>query len=451
MKKLNKTGLAMGVALAVASSSAFAGTFSIASEAIGVEAATTGKLVVTTTASPEFIPGAGVTADNRVFVTLNNGATFANTTYALWVSDGTDLATEFVLVTPQPKGASILEFRASSDVGLGDDYVLSSDATDITAGIKINAPALAAGSKISIDANADDSFGTFDFYTAKELFRYANQFSASVNSAKVANATIDVDANRLTFTLGSTSDSIELNFVDAGTTNGVDLASTGSADAVDIVLSGDMSVIKSIVLDAGGNQGSFTIDEAAGTATFSAEASDVFSVTSTTLDIEVWGSAALATRTFTVQADLDFESETDKNLIAENTAAGEWSINGLQAKVSHLSLNSTGFVSWLKVVNEGSTAAEISADIIWTLADGTEDSVSGVSLGAVDAGGIATISEAAILAAMGSPTQLVDVSMTVTVAGQTNLIHLVAEKKASNGRVAVPVYYNFGAARDWIQ
>ena len=45
MKKLNKTGLALGVALAVASTGAFAGTFqNIASEAVGVEASTTGSL-----------------------------------------------------------------------------------------------------------------------------------------------------------------------------------------------------------------------------------------------------------------------------------------------------------------------------------------------------------------------------------------------------------------------
>lgn len=455
MKKLNKTGLAMGVALAVASSSAFAGTFTATSAAVGVEAATTGTLVVTTPTSPVFNPGTGVSADNRVFVTLDNGATFANTTYALFVSgSGGEDANEFVLITPTPSGASTLEFRAASAVGVGDVYQLSSDATNSDAGIKVNAPSLAAGSSVNIDANADDSFGTFDFYTAAEIFEYANQFSAAVDAVatSIADATIDVDANRLTFTLGATSDSIVLEFADAGTANGVTLNSAGSTDAVDIVLTGDMSTIQSIVLNDGANdQGTFTIDEDAGTATFSAEASDVFLAASTTLNINVWGSGALATRSFTVQADLNFESETDKNLIAENTAAGEWGINGLQAKVSHLSLNATGFISWLKVVNEGTTAAEITADIIWTLADGTEGSTSGASLGSVDAGGIATVSEASILAAMGDPTQLADVSMTVTVAGQTNLIHLVAEKKASDGRLPVPVYYNPGAGRNWIQ
>ena len=107
-----------------------------------------------------------------------------------------------------------------------------------------------------------------------------------------------------------------------------------------------------------------------------------------------------------------------------------------------MSLNASGFVSWLKVVNEGSSSADVTADIIWTLADGTEGSTTDAALGTVDAGGVLTVSEASILTAIGDPTQLADVSMTVTVAGQVDLVHLIAEKKASDGRLPVPVYYN---------
>ena len=71
-------------------------------------------------------------------------------------------------------------------------------------------------------------------------------------------------------------------------------------------------------------------------------------------------------------------------------------------------------------------------------------------LGSVDAGGIVTIGEAAILTAMGNPTQMADVSMTVTVAAPTDSVHITAEKKASDGRVSVPVYYNTGS-RNWVQ
>lgn len=454
MKKLNKTGLAMGVALAVASTGAFAGTFTAASSVVGVEAASTGTLAVSTQGSVEVVPGTGISPDNRVYIQLDNGATFNDTTYTLHASDGAWSATSAILITPTPKGATELEFRIVDTIAVGNKFLLSSSAANDVNGraasVAVTVPAAAAGTEISIDANADDTFGTFDFFTAAPLFGYANEFSASVDT--LASATIDVDANRNTFTTANSTlvaDEIVLEFARNGSVNS-GVAFTDE-DKVAITLSGDMSTIKDITLDTGMvERGSFVISDDLASATFTADASDVFGV-STTITTEVYGSAALATRTFTVQSDLDFETETDKNLLAEGTDAGEWTINGLQAKVSHMSLNASGFVSWLKVANEGTTAAEISADIIYTLADGTEGSISGAALGTVDAGGVATVSEASILAAIGDPTQLVDASLTVTVAGQINLIHIIAEKKASDGRLPIPVYYNTAAGRNWVQ
>lgn len=451
MTKLSK--LAAGVALAVASSSVFAGGFSsITSESVGVEAASAGTLTANIAGDSVVLdPSTNMSQDNRLYITLTNGAKFNDSTYTLEQSTGgagTGDTSLFVLITPTPKGASTLEFRASSDINAAQDFILGGSSVTGQA-VSFQVPALAAGQEIQIDAEAKDTFGVFDFYTAADLFGYANQFSAAVDTR--ADATIDVNADRMKFTGDATADTIALEFNAAVITNGVSLTDD---DKVSITLSGDMSTIQSIVLATDGtSRGNFTIDTANGKATFSASASDAFAAASTVLTANVWGSGALATRTFTVQADVDFETETDKNVIAASTAAGQWDINGLQAKVSHLSLNSTGFVSWLKVVNEGSSAAEVSADIIYTLADGTEGKVSGAALGSVDAGGVATVSEASILAAIGNPTQLVDVSMTVTVAGQVNLVHLVAEKKAANGRVSVPVYYNTtGAnARNWVQ
>lgn len=100
-------------------------------------------------------------------------------------------------------------------------------------------------------------------------------------------------------------------------------------------------------------------------------------------------------------------------------------------------LNATGFVSWIKLVNPGDTSKSISADIIWTLADGTEGSVAAASLGTVDAGAIFTISEASILTAMGNPNQLADVFVTLLIANPDAFVH--AEKKASDGRLAPQV------------
>ncbi len=172
---------------------------------------------------------------------------------------------------------------------------------------------------------------------------------------------------------------------------------------------------------------------------------------------------------------------------ANPVAAEPPAIWGTKHIVTHMSLNATGFISWLKVVNRvdlpeaGASASEaacsdithgsgcpvgeacsdnpawtspedtvprglckldggaryIKADIIWTLADGTEGSVEGADLGAADANGIATVSEASILAAMGNPTQLADVSLEVYIWNPDAIV--TAEKKASDGRLPILV------------
>lgn len=452
MRKFAKlTSLACAVAVQF-SGAAIAGTFqSITSESVGTEAASVGTLSANIAGDSVVMDFAtGMSADNRLFIRLDNGATFADAAYSLEVSTGgagTGDLTDFVLITQTPAGATELEFRAVSALVTTENYILSGSAIAGQA-VNVNVPALAAGGNVSVSAEGQDSFGAFEFFSGSELFEYANQFAALLT--KPADAIVDVDDNRLSFTGGASSDTVELSFDSAALTNSLSL---NDSDTVNVTLSGDMSGIASIGLTTDTTaRGNFTIDTAANTATFAASASDVFAATSTILTANVTGSSALATRSFTVMADLDFETETDKNLIAENSSAGAWSINGLQAKVSHMTLNTSGFVSWLKVANEGTTVAEISADIIYTLADGTEGSVTNATLGSVDAGGVTTVGEAAILSAIGDPTQLVDASLTVTVAGQTDLIHLVAEKKASDGRLSIPVYYNTGGAtpRNWV-
>ncbi len=456
MKKLNKTGLAIGVALAISASNAMAvGSFqTLTSEAVGVEAATTGVKTanisgdsIVLDAGAIYRTGAGA----RLILTLDNGATFSDNAYTLEVSSGGAGTGDLTVWTQTTSdSASELQFSPTTSTAVGANFILSGSSV---AGEAVNmvVPSLNSGDEIKITGQYKDSPSTtIETYNPLELFEYANQFSASIDTT--ADGIVDVNDSRLSFTGAASVDTVALDFASAAVVNGVTLTDD---DSVDIVLSGDMSGIASIgVTTNGTSRGNATIDTDANTASISLSASDAFFGTgSAVMSVNVTGSAALATRTFTVQADLDFDAEVDKNLVAEATSAGQWTINGLQAKVSHMSLNTTGFVSWLKVVNEGTSAAAITADIIYTLADGTEGSVSGAGLGTVDAGGIATIGEATILTAMGNPTQLADVSMTVTVAGQVDLVHLVAEKKASDGRLPIPVYYNTtGAnARSWVQ
>ncbi len=451
MDILKKSGLAIGVALAVSASGTMAaGTFvQGTSESVSVEAASTGSYTADVTGG-QFVlqPGNAypVGAGARLTITLDNGATFADSTYVLEESGAGGSTASWTLTTGV--GTSSLEFVLDASGSTAEDEFILSGSTAVGQAISVNVPAAAAGSEINIDAEYKDSPTTvFESYNDVELFQYFNEFSAAVTTS--ANGIVDVADDRLSFTGGVDNDVIAFTYTDAALNNKVALTDD---DKVEITLSGDMSGIDAIAaVTDGASRGDMTIDTATNTATISLSASDVFAGAGLTqLTATVDGTSTLATRTFTSQTDLNFVDETDKNLIAENTSVGEWTINGLQAKVSHLSLNTTGFVSWLKVVNEGNTDAEISADIIWTLADGTEGSVSGATLGSVDAGGIATIGEAALLTAMGNPTQLADVSMIVTVAGQTNAIHLVAEKKASDGRLPIPVYYDT-TSRNWLQ
>lgn len=153
--------------------------------------------------------------------------------------------------------------------------------------------------------------------------------------------------------------------------------------------------------------------------------------------------------------------------IAGPAAANPPDIWGAKFIVSQLTLNASGFISFLKVVNPqtssgvactADTASSvcrsdqicstttqkcvvgtrgIKADITFELAEGIKGAVTQVELGAVGSGGIATISEAAILTAIGEPTQLVDVSMVIYIQNADAIV--LAEKRASDGRLGIPV------------
>ena len=450
MKKFSRLGVAV-LAASGAMGAHANGTFqALSSESVGVEAATTGAKTANIGGdSIVLAPGFGYASDDYLTITLDNGATFQDSTYTLEESAagaGTGDLTHFSLIGESPVGQSTIVFKVgTSGATVGEDYILSGSSVSGQA-VTFKLPALAAASKIKMDAVTDDGNRDFDLFTAVELFRYANEFSAKLDTS--ADGIVDVNEARLEFTTG-VSDRIAIDFTEETITNGVTLT---DGDKVKVVLSGNMAGIDAIVAKTGSiTRGSATINLAAGTASFDFSASDLSGSTSAILDVTVDEKTPIATRAFTIQADLDFETETDKNLVAAATVAGSWTINGLQAKVALLSLDAPGFVSWLKVANTGTTGVEVFADIIYTLADGTEGSVESALLGSVDAGGVGTVGEAAILAALGNPTQLVDAHLTVTVTGPNDAVHLIAEKKASDGRLSVPVYYDNGSTRSWFQ
>ena len=98
-------------------------------------------------------------------------------------------------------------------------------------------PSAESGTAISLTATARDSISSYDHYSSLELFEYANEFSAKLDTS--AGAIVDVSKERLDFTTG-VSDRIAIDFIEAPITNGMLLT---DADKLRIVLSGDMAGI----------------------------------------------------------------------------------------------------------------------------------------------------------------------------------------------------------------
>lgn len=455
MNTINK--IAFGVVAATISLNASAGTFKNPdSSSVGTEASEQGTLTVTVpNRSVNLKAGSAIASGDRVYVTLSGGATFRDAGYAL-IGSGVSSAVLGSLEN-YTVGASMLEFKVTSAVGVtGREFLLSGSAASSTTAIKpvkVRVPKAGATTKIMIDAYNQDSLGAYDAYKEAELFRYANQFSAAFDTR--ADGVIDVNKQRLAFVGGGNSDVIAINLTSATLDYGVTLT---DKDKVTLTLSGDLSGLKEITGKAGAKSaGKATINTALTSATLPFDGDDVILASgSAALTLTGATSQALSTREFRLGAVLELADEKlNKTLITSTGTtgkAGEWTINGLQAKVSQMSLNSTGFISWLKVANSGTTSVDIIADIIWTTAAGVEGKVSGQKIGTVDAGGVGTVGEAAILAAMGNPSTLVDAHLTITVTGPSNSVHLIAEKKASDGRTNIPVFYNnTGNDRTWFQ
>lgn len=462
MKRLNK--LAIGVVAAVASLNANAGTFeTTSSEVVTVEAATKTAYKANIAANGVVLKtGSAVAVSDRIFITLDKGATFTDKGYSLIASAG---GTSIVVGSLEnfTAGDSVLEFKFTSANGapLGSEFILSGSeiGRTIPAPIGVGLIAQPAKAVVKIDAYNQDGLGSYDAYTAAGLFSYATQFTAAVGTK--AAGVIDVNQSRLKFESGLSYEDIVISLTNSAQTNDVTL---NGDDKFVVTLSGDLSglaAIKAFAANATKTEiaaaKTATVNAAKTSAVFSFDADDV-ALASGAFRLAGATSVPLTPRSFKVGAVLELEDEKlDRTLIdlASKTApvAGAWTINGLQAKVSQMSLNTTGFISWLKVANTGTTSVDVLADIIYTLADGTEGVVTGAALGTVDAGGVATISEATILTALGAPKQLVDAHLTVTVTGPSDSVHLSAEKKASDGRTTIPVYYDnsTGSDRNWFQ
>jgi len=456
----NKSKIAIGALVAMSAAVANAGTYKSATSAsVGVEGAAGGALTGLVAAEGLILTtGTTYNRADKLTLTLSGGATFQDASYVLLQSAGLD-ATEFTSAG-YTKGDSSITFRAASDLtSAGIQFILSSSSA-AAASVAVALPAGPAGTSIKVSGSVVDPADglTYSSYAPTELFEYANEFAGAIDGDKLGNE-IDVEspADREEFTQG-TSDALSLSFTETNATYGAVL---GDSDKVNITLKGDLSGVASITVTTGSVlRDTLTVGDGIAAdysfASVALSASDAFAATSTILNV-VTGSGILSTGDFRVSAELDFAAAGAPNdsLISETAKnAGTWTINGLQAKVANMTLNSTGFISWLKVANEGSADAVIYADIIYNdYLGAAETKLTNKVLGTVKAGTVHTVSEADILTAIGATgTGVIDASITVTVTGPENSVFLTAEKKASDGRVNIPVFYdNTSGGRKWFQ
>ncbi|UAA37632.1 hypothetical protein KIH87_13035 [Paraneptunicella aestuarii] len=427
----------------------------ISLETVSVELASTGRATADVTANSIVInPDYSMGYHFRIYITLTNGATFADSDYVLEQSTAgaaTGSINDFVLINKEVAGSSELEFVILTSAGIdaSDEYILSGASVPGHA-ININLPELAAGETVQIEAAGRDYIGIYEYYDGVDLFSYMNEFSASVDV--LADAVIDRNSNAQTFTNGNLSDQIVLDFSNLPLDNKVSLR---DKDLVRIELQGDMSNIESLVFKTGNIvRGSFDLSENQGQ--FSASASDAFAFASNqiiaTLNGEIDHREMIKTRSFMISTVLEFSNGHELVLIDEKTDAGRWKYNGLQAKVPRMQLNESGSSSWITLVNEEFESANVSAEVRWYIDGSTQEVASYVDLGEVPGRSIITVTEDVFLQALGNPLEPVEVFITFTSLSTSNQMHVIAEKNGVEGRFLYPVLYDSNSVepRAWL-
>lgn len=378
-------------------------------------------------------------ADNDIVTfTLTNG-TFASASTYILAASVADVHYAVGSTRLSGNDANVVSFRlASGNISSGAELYVVSGAFGSEEPIGYTVTSLASDAVVSLDYAVTSGFGqSIDSAasSAKLHFGAREFYGTHVD----ADDTISLESGRLDFRTGSTADLTASGTVDLAevsvTNAGVTLDGN---DKFDLQITGDMTGIASIKI---GSQ-SFTIN--GNTATLSVDADDAVAGASDNLAVvfTVDGTTQLDERDYFLTSTLNLSDENDQ-VLESNTNFGTWSVNEANIVVSQMSLNASGFISWFKVVNESAVDAEITGTATVTT-DGVSEEITDLSMGTAVANGITTISEASILSAIGKSdaTSVVDVSLNINIAAPQEQVHVVAEKKASNGRVSTPVYYN---------
>lgn len=427
------------------------GESAVISESVSVQLASSGNTTANISANTVVVnPEYAMSPHFRLYISLSNGATFADTNYVLEQSTAgaaTGVIDDFFLVNRQVAGSSELEFAVLNPAGIdGDDEYILSGTNAAGQIVNVNLPKLDSGEKIEIEATSRDYIGVYEFYDAIEVFNYANEFTANVST--LADAIIDRSSDAQAFTNGTLTDEIAVNFSTVVLDNGVMLS---DADKIRIELSGDLSHISSITLKNNDIvRGSFELNNTQ--ASFVTSASDAFASVSNLLTLTVSGNELLDARSFKLTSSLVQENGSSIVLLNENTNAGEWRYNGLQAKAARMLLNDSGSNSLITFANEGLQPTSVTAEIRWFIDENTHQIVNFVDLGDVPAKGLMNVTEDVFLQALGNPSEPVEVFITFNVLSDVDQVHITAERSSSDGRSLYPILYNTNGvvSRTWL-
>ena len=415
-----------------------------------------------------YVPAIDLGVNNTLTITPVNGAVLPSVNYGMAIVGGAQVAQLVDFDADANGNYTRLLIKMTAAVPTGTTLALTENGLTPDGGtnnpVLVTTPAdLAAGSMTLQVSSAKDDSGqdlVAPVSNIETVISKAAQLSATVQhqvgGASVngnATSTIDVESSRTRFVAEADGEDTTLTTSEARVlvatatvNNGVDV----SAAAYTLTFNGDQAAIATTTgvklngtnMTKGSNVWSITSDFAT---------NDLLTDGQNEILITVDGDV-LETANYTVDLTIDpAEAGVADQAALVDATAFVWTINAMQAKVPYLALQAPGYLSFVKVVNESASAADLRIDaVIYNVTDAmNEVAVTDAFVSSIPATSNTTVGEAQIATALGlDPAKIYHVALTVTVVAPQNQIHLSAYQKDAIGRTMVPVLYNTNNAND---
>jgi hypothetical protein len=247
---------------------------------------------------------------------------------------------------------------------------------------------------------------------------------------------------------GTTSQAAIL-VIDATVNNGIVVANASYT----ITLNGNQDAITDVELE-GLN---FTETSDSWTLASDFATRDLTSAGDNDVIITVSGTDVISIDNYTVDLVIDpAEAGVATQVSLDDELAFIWSINAMQAKITYMAINFSGFNSFIKIAVESSNDAALSADAVIyedPNNNGPITTQQAVTIRTLAGPSLETISEADLVTAFGlDPSKSYHLSLTLTVVAPQNTVQVSAFQKDAVGRTQIPVLYNtnnFNDGRVW--